>query len=471
MREQLEAWVEAHRDEIIAATQGVLQIPSVKADAAGEGAPFGQPVADALTHTLTLCETLGMATENFGGYAGHATFGAGDEIVGMLGHLDVVPAGKDWTYEPWGATLDRGFLWGRGTSDDKGPTYAALWGAKAVLDVAGASGVALSRRIRLIFGCDEESGWECMTHYFGPAKQPKPTVAFTPDAMFPLVYAEKGSFTAVVTKTVEASGASLRLVAFQSGLRSNMVPDEATATLTGESDVVSLAADVLGRVEGVTATQTGETLTVRAQGKSAHGSTPQNGDNAAVKLMRALSSSTSALDELSGADAAWLSDLAVRAAPDGGEIGIGGSDAITGPLTSNMGVVTLENGVVQAAFNVRYPATWDGAATIARLRESVARTGWALPDPAVTAPLYVPQDEEPVKTLLRVYREHTGDLTPPLTMGGRTYATSVAPVGVAYGPSRPGDPETAHQADECFAVERLIECAKIYAHALYELAK
>ncbi len=473
MRQQLEAWVDAHASEIIASTQAVLRIPSVEEkETAGPDAPFGKPVADALAHTLAECERLGMATENFGGYAGHATFGQGDEIVGMLGHLDVVPVGKGWTCDPWGADVRDGFLWARGSADDKGPTFAALWGAKAVLDCMEAEGATLNRRIRLIFGCDEESGWQCMEHYFGAAHQPKPTVAFTPDAMFPLVYAEKGSFTAVAAFEVDQnkSEGGLRVARFQSGLRPNMVPDEADALLTGPDDVLDGAAHVLAEVPGLTVERDGSGLQVHAKGRGAHGSTPAVGDNAAVKLLRALSSSQSALDEMNGADAAWMTDLARRAAPDGSTVGIGGSDEVTGALTSNLGIVTCENGRVEATFNVRYPATWDGDETTGKFAGSVAETGWTVPTLHHTPPLYVPQDQEPVKTLLRVYREHTGDNRAPLTMGGRTYATSVAPVGVAFGAAMPGDPEVAHQADERFTVERLLQCAKIYAHALYELA-
>ena len=474
MRHELEAWVNAHQNEIIAETQAILRIPSVEdSQTAGPNAPFGQAISDALAHTLAVCESRGMKCENFNGYAGHAEFGQGPEIVGMLGHLDVVPVGKDWTVDPWGAEIKNGFLWARGSADDKGPTYAALFGAKAVLDVCAQKGITLSRRVRLIFGCDEESGWQCMAHYFGAANQEKPTVAFTPDAFFPLVYAEKGSFTAIIEKPVPGEPESpLRVTYFNSGYRPNMVPDEATATLAGDEAALSQAAHVLGQLPDITTTpQENGTLTIVAKGRAAHGSTPQNGDNAAVKLMRALTLSSSALDEMAASHAKWMTDLARRASPDGAFVGIAGSDAITGPLTSNFGVLECDAGVVRATFNVRYPATWDGGETTKNFTDSVAQTGWRVASLSHTPPLYVPQDAEPVKTLLRVYREQTGDMSEPATMGGRTYATSVAPIGVAFGAAMKGDPEVAHQADEHFAVERLLQCAKIYAHALYELAK
>lgn len=473
MREQLDAWVDAHRNEIISETQAILQIPSVEDPATAKpGIPFGQAIGDALRHTLNVCERAGMKTEDFEGYAGHAEFGEGEEIVAMLGHLDVVPPGTGWTTGPWEADIRDGWLFARGASDDKGPTYAALFGARAVLETTQNAGVKLSRRIRLIFGCDEESGWQCMAHYFGPAGQPKPNLAFTPDADFPLVYAEKGSFTAVVRKIIpHTPNAPLYIASFMSGLRPNMVPESAEAMLHGDAGTLELAAHVLAEMPGVSVEPNDNALIVRATGKSAHGATPEMGDNAAAKLCRALTNQTSALDDLSASDAEWTRDLARRVAPDGSGVGIAGSDDVTGPLTSNLGVVTCENGTVRATFNIRYPATWDGDDVTGRFRNSLSETGWEIETLSHTPPLYVPPDQEPVQTLLRVYREQTGDLRPPVTMGGRTYATSVAPVGVAFGPSMPGDPEVAHQKDERIAIERLIGCAKIYAQALYELAK
>ncbi|MGC4047817.1 MAG: Sapep family Mn(2+)-dependent dipeptidase [Armatimonas sp.] len=235
MRETFDAWVDAHKDEILAETQAILRVPSVKVTPAEPGAPFGQPCADALAHTLALCERLGFRVENFEGYAGHAEFGPEDapEYVAALGHLDVVPTGDPttWTAEPFGAEVKNGWLYARGASDDKGPTFAALFAAKAVMD----SGLPLKRRIRLILGCDEESGWECMDHYFGAAGQPKPTYAFAPDADFPLIFAEKGAFTAIIEKQV-----SSKVTTLSSGFRPNMVPESAAATLKDGSTLSTL---------------------------------------------------------------------------------------------------------------------------------------------------------------------------------------------------------------------------------------
>ncbi len=475
MRTLLHSWVDSHVPQLIETTQAVLRIPSVKDEATANpaaDAPFGQAIADALSYTLSVCETNGFRTENFAGFAGHADFGTGTEIVAMLGHLDVVPVGKGWDHEPWGATVADGWIRGRGTTDDKGPTYAAMWGAFAVKAVCEAQGIVLSRKIRLIFGCDEESGWECMAHYFGAAGQPQPTLAFTPDAEFPLVHAEKGSFTGTVTRQFGESSADVRLLSFHAGQRPNMVPDEAVAVLTGNPEALSMMQFVLDPMPAIGTELSSDMLTVSAKGKAAHGSTPDQGDNAAVKLARALTSNLSAFDDLDGAASEWLTDLAKRGADTtGAENGIACADEITGLLTCNLGVVTLDAGTATSVFNVRYPATLDGETLLAQFTESVARSNYAVANLSHTPPLYVPVDAEPVKTLLRVYREETGDMTPPKTMGGRTYATTVAPVGVAFGAMRTGDPDGAHQANERISIERLVECAKIYAHALYELAK
>ena len=169
---KLHTWIDTHQDEIVEALRGVLRFPSVEAPPAGENAPFGQPVRDALTYTLALCGELGFATHDDSGYAGHAEMGAGEEMVMAMGHLDVVPEGDGWRYPPYGATLEGGYIYARGASDDKGPTYAALFGAKAVME----SGLPLARRIRVLFGCNEESGFGCVHHYWEVANNERPQI-------------------------------------------------------------------------------------------------------------------------------------------------------------------------------------------------------------------------------------------------------------------------------------------------------
>ncbi len=462
--QQIYDWIESHSTEMIEALQGVLRIPSLEAPSAGVNAPFGAEVRRSLDYTLDLCAKLGFRTKDVDGYAGHAEFGEGDEMIAALGHLDVVPEGDGWRYEPYGATLEDGFIYARGSSDDKGPTYAALFAAKALMD----SGLPLRRRVRLVFGCNEESGFQCVHHYWEVAKEERPVYAFTPDAGFPLIYAEKGITNLVFEKPLPAPG-DLRIDHAGGGRRPNMVPDYAEATLSGSQEAQLTAIRLLKRFwdKNVTFEVTDTGITVRAYGKSAHGSTPALGDNAVARLARALQ--TLGLPD----SEAWLDFVAKTVDTTGSALGIAHSDAVAGALTSNLGILTYtDKGTVQLTFNIRYPVTWNIEALIAANRPVLEENGWVLAEYHDQPPLYVPLDKEPVNTLLRVYREATGDTeSQPGTMGGGTYARAT-PNAVAYGAGFPDSTDgPAHEPDERFAIETYLNAAKIYAQAFYELAK
>ena len=448
--EFLNRYIDDNQEMAIASLQACLRIPSVKDETTvSPGAPFGQACADALAYTLDMCAAAGMTTVNLDGYVGYAEFGPVDaqEHVALLGHLDVVPPGDGWTDGPWDAVVRDGRIWSRGAQDDKGPTFAGVHGAIALLQ----SGADLRHRVRLIFGCDEESSWQCMEHYFGAAGQPMPKLAFTPDAGFPLYHAEKGSYTATITRTLGSE--SHQINTFTSGLRPNMVPDKAIVTI-GDAALMSRM-----RSELPDAFETSDGG-LQVTGVSAHGGAPHGGVNAAMLMARGLQEATG--------DDAWKALVALCDC-DGKGAGIEGQDDLTGTLTLNVGVVNVKDGLLEVVINVRYPATWDDS-VLQRSWDNLAERGWTLVEYDHTAPLHVPIDQEPVKTLLSVYRDHTGDMSAPKTMGGRTYATSVQPVGVAFGAAMAGDPEVAHRPDENISVERYIQCIRIYGDALYRLA-
>ena len=189
---------------MISALQEQLRIPS-KEGAPVPDAPFGPECRRALDLALDLARNAGFETMDLDGYAGHAEFGEGAEVVMALGHLDVVPEGDGWKHDPYGAVIEDGYIYARGAADDKGPAYAAFYAARALKEC----GVALSRRIRVVFGCNEESGFRCAKHYF--SHQEQPTYGFVPDAEWPLVYAEKGIGNLKLTKDIPASN-GLRVV-------------------------------------------------------------------------------------------------------------------------------------------------------------------------------------------------------------------------------------------------------------------
>ncbi len=464
---QLSAWIDAHRSEIVETTQALLRIPSVEGEAA-PGAPFGVETRQALDNALETAAGQGLTTKNVDGYAAHAEWtapgvAADAPIVGVLAHVDVVPPGTGWSHPPFGAEVEGGKIYARGATDDKGPAMAGLWAMAALKACA----VPLSHRVRLILGADEESGFGCVKYYF--AHEEMPVTGFTPDAMFPLVYAEKGIANAVLTRSAWPEGERIHIVSLTGGERPNMVPDTAEAVLEGSLPRAAAAAR-LNAIVGITTEEVGDDnrLHVVAKGISAHGSTPDNGVNAVAVLCDALLMLDHQEDQVTVIEQIqkWASDT------KGERLGIAGQDDVAGPLTCNLGVAEIGANRAALTFNIRYPVTWNSDTLRECLTTRIDGTGWTLEELTDQPSLYVPQDDPLVATLLQVYRDETGDMTAPMTMGGGTYARAMTK-GVAFGmmfPDRDPADGSAHEKDECLSVDHLIRATKIYAKALARLA-
>jgi succinyl-diaminopimelate desuccinylase len=456
-------WVDEHREEIVEKTQGLLRINSVGGPATGPEEPFGPGCREALDYFLNLGRELGFSVKNVDGYAGHVEFGEGEEYIAVLGHLDVVPVGTGWTYPPFGAEIHDGKIYARGAIDDKGPTMAALYALKAVKE----SGLPLKRKVRLIVGLDEETNWRCVDHYF--AKEPKPIGGFTPDADFPLIYAEKGILCFKVTQKRASFGeAPLVVKEMVGGNRVNMVPDFCRVTLQTHGDANRLAQELAAKAEQmnirVEMEAKGSEVLLFVHGVSVHSMAPQHGVNAVVEAARLLA-------QLELPDRAlWQFVAEVDTA--GERLGIQMVCRETGPLTCNLGVAEVDGEHVNFRFNVRFPVDKTFEELMGMMAQKLAPLGLAVEesDDINMKPHYVPKESEIVQTLLRVYEEEVGEKAEPLITGGGTYARAI-PNAVAFGALFPGQEETAHQRDEHWAVEDLLRCTKIYAKAIYELAK
>ncbi|MEO7718265.1 MAG: dipeptidase PepV [Capsulimonas sp.] len=462
--EQLSAWIDAHTEEIVETTRALLRIPSVKGEPA-EGAPFGVETRKALDFALGYAESQGLTIKHLEGYAGHAEWrapGVAEDapIVGVLAHVDVVPAGDGWRHPPFLAEMDNGVIYARGAADDKGPAMAGLFGVLA----AHAVGAPATHRVRVILGADEESGFGCVKYYF--EHEEMPATGFTPDAAFPIVYAEKGIANFIVSKELSRPSSGLILESLSGGMRSNMVPDSAEAVVTGSQTDLANAASTLLPLSDVNADHQGDRLIIKAVGISAHGSTPEEGRNAVAVLAKALLTIdgwNASVREAVETVERWGADTT------GGTLGVAGADDVAGPLTSNLGVVTFQDGKLTLTFNFRYPVTWDLDTVKTKIAPTLAESGFALDEIHNQAPIYIPTDDPLVATLIGVYQAETGDMSPPLTMGGGTYARAMKK-GVAFGPGFPGYATGIHQSDERWPVEHLINSAKIYAKAIVRLA-
>lgn len=459
--------IDGYKDEIIKTTQEIVKIKSVEEEPL-HGMPFGEGPYKALEKTLDIAEDMGFNTKNLEGYAGHVDFGEGEEVVGVLAHLDVVPEGEGWTYGPYSGEIHDGKIYGRGTVDDKGPAVATLYAMKALKE----SGVELKRKIRLILGANEETGWGCMKHYFEHEKAPD--MAFTPDAEFPVIHGEKGIIIFdLVYKLNNSSDCDIILKDIKGGNAPNMVPDSAEAILEVK-DYNLLEEGFKRYIEEknypITLNKIGTQVKVVAKGISAHGSTSEKGENAITYLMDYLGYVFNGECSICRFIDVYNQRIAFKHHGEG--IGCGFEDDISGKLNFNVGMIKLVEGKIVLTINIRYPIKTTSKEVYDGIRENLKDTNIELVvGTKDTKPLYVPKDDFLVEKLMNVYREFTGDIkSQPITIGGGTYARAMKNA-VAFGPMFPGQVELAHQKDEYISIDHLINITKIYAMALYELAK
>lgn len=455
---------EARQEELVSELQQLIQIESILDEQhATDEMPFGPGPRAALDFMLTKGQQQGMKTKDVDHMAGHIEMGEGEALIGVLCHVDVVPAGdrSTWAYPPFAGQIADGKLFGRGAIDDKGPTMAAWLAMKMIQD----EGIKLNKRVRMIIGSDEESGFRCVDRYF--EKEEMPTIGFAPDADFPLINAEKGIAHLVFTSK-EKPAADEQLISFKAGNRTNMVPDEAVATLTYAAPSASENFQTFlkeNNVEGSFIEQ-GDTLIITIKGKSAHAMEPEKGRNAAVYLAKFLQK------VVTTAEAKAFVDFIVQLFDGdhhGSALQLNFEDEMSGPTTLNPGIVSFtENGAV-IEVSMRYSVTYPFEEKMTNAQILLQNQAFTVDVAGNSKPHYVSEDDELVQTLLNVYRKYSGDFRKPLSTGGGTYAR-VMKKGVAFGMLFPGEPDVAHQANEFVVIENLVKAAAIYAEAIVKLA-
>ena len=461
--------VEKRKEQLIEDTQRLLQIKStLDEETATEEIPFGKGIKEALDFMLNLGEEDGFTVKNVDNYGAHLEMGQGEELLGILGHLDVVPEGEGWTTDPYSADIRDGRIYARGAMDDKGPTMAAYYAMKIVKEL----GIDVNKRVRLILGTDEESDWRCMDHYF--EKEETPTVGFVPDADFPIIYAEKG--IADFTYEFESSrqeGKEATLLSFSAGQRFNMVPEFAKAVIAVDGKSAGHLEEQYKKYcadQNMTGTFTakGNEVTLTIDGVSVHGMEPDLGVNAGLRLVDFLVTLP-----FEGDDKHFLSFVHTYMSKEsrGRELGVAYHDDITKDLTINYGILTYEHGGKgKIALNMRYPVTFDFDKGWAVLEKVAADHGFAIQMKTHLGPHHVDANSELVKTLQKIYEEHTGEEAELLAIGGGTYARAIKNA-VAFGPLFPGREDVAHQRDEYIIIDDMLKATAMYAQAIYELTR
>lgn len=464
------AEVEKRKDALMDDLFNMLKINSERNDElADKENPFGPGPRQALDAFLKMAERDGYPTINVDNYVGHFEHGEGDEVLGIFGHLDVVPAAdqEGWKTNPYEPVIIDGNLYARGASDDKGPTMACYYGLKILKDL----NVPLSKKIRFIVGTDEESGWGDMDYYFEHVGLPLPDFGFSPDAEFPIINGEKGNVTEFVKFGGENTGKAL-LHDFKSGLRFNMVPEVATATISGDLANVHADLEIFLKAhpdKGLTAEieDNNGKYTISMHGKGAHGAMPEQGVNAATYLALFLNGYA-----LAGGAKAFIKFGAQQLLEDhaGEKLGIAYIDELMGNTSMNPGVWSFnETDGGSVALNFRFPQ----GNSPERMQEILAKIDGVTEveiAPHVMEPHYVPENDPLVATLLSVYEKHTGLKGYETIIGGGTFGRLLER-GVAYGAMFEGETDTMHQANEFKPVDAIFKSAAIYAEAIYELAK
>lgn len=431
-------------------------------------APLGPGPAQALATMLGFAKRDGFTTANINHVAGRIEAGQGDTILGIFGHVDVVPAGSGWTSDPFTTTIQAGRVYGRGTADDKGPLLAAYYALRLLHD----QGVTLHQRVHLIVGTDEESEWVGINRYL--TTEPTPDYGFSPDAEFPIINGEKGIATFALTfHQPQLTPAPLVLTGFSAGLRVNMVPESATATMRGALPAdFAQALGEFAAANDVTAslTSTGtDTVSVTLTGKGAHALEPKAGVNAATYLATFLTAYG-----FDAAGAQYLHAIATYLHNDsrGHQLGIAYTDKVMGELTASPDLFSYTpDGPQTIAINVRYPQGTDAATirdqietTLGAEHVTVAVAGHA------QGPHYVAASDPLVQTLLQTYTDQTGLPGHEQVIGGGTYGR-IIPRGVAFGAQPVGQENVMHQANEYMPINALIQAVAIYADAIARLAK
>lgn len=439
------------KGDIISSIQESIRIPSVKGEPE-DGAPYGPEPKRALEHALNLGRELGFQVKNVDDRAGYVEFGEGEGMVGVLGHLDVVPAGDGWHYPAFGAEIHENRMYGRGIIDDKGPTIGAIYALKALRD----SGIKLNRRVRVIFGTDEENGSSCIRHYVSSGEE-IPSLGFTPDGDYPLIFCEKGMTTLLAGKKKVKPGA-VRVLEFHGGSAKNIVTEKCRLVLEGNFHIpVS---------EGVTAKyQDGNTI-LEAEGTGSHGSKPELGINAAIRLLKAVKDI-----ELGGSFGQMRDFLLeqIGTETNGSTLGILYQDEETGETTVNLGVLDYEKDTLSFSLDIRYPQNGVHQDVYDKTEAALRQFDLEILECSKENVLYVPKDSQLVQKLMKVYQELTGREDEPMAIGGGTYA-KMFPNMVAFGPHFPDTPDVIHKPDENAPVEDIIKSIQLTAAAMAELA-
>lgn len=464
-----------NNDELIKNLQELIRIPSVYKNSSNPEAPFGENTIKALNYVLELGKQLGFRTKNIDGYCGYIEFGSGDELIGIVGHLDVVPEGENWLHSPFGAQIDNNKIYGRGAIDDKGPVIASLYAMKAVMDYCKDNSVSINKRVRLILGLNEENDWKCIEYY--KKHEEIPSIGFSPDADFPCIYAEKGLISPFITmdySNYENNNIVLTNIDCNNNAL-NVVPKYCSCILSAKNgiridDIKIFIQKLISEYNFDIKTEVinNSEIKIISHGIQAHAAHPDLGINAISRLIIILDRLFKNYDINIP-----LFDLFTKYINldfNGNKLNINIPDE-SGELTLNVGQFFMDGNNLKIGFNLRVPIytkfefVKNKFSLICKEFNNMSCQFTGIKDP-----LYIPKDSYLVKTICKIYNETTNSNADPIAIGGATYARAFDNV-VSFGANLPGQKDMCHQTDEFISIDNLILACNIYTKAIYNLCQ
>jgi len=479
-RKKIDCWFDENSGEMIADLSRLIEVNSVRSKCE-DGAPFGVESRRVLSLAQDMLEKNGFDVSLFEDMIITAELGPNPPFLGILAHLDIVASGEGWETDPFKLVEKDGILYGRGVLDNKGPAVASMYAMYCVRDLFP----NLKNGVQIILGSGEETGFEDIARYL--EKNTTPPNVFSPDSEFPVVNIEKGRFMPVFGAKWEKDTALPRIISITGGKTPNIVPNYAEAVIEGFSaeDVESFCKKFSEKT-GVTliyqqpkTSCQQENVTeepsqchmspwhIFAEGRAAHASLPERGNNAQSALVEMLAAMPFAESESFGY-LKTLNRLFPHGDYRGAALGLDMEDEKTGRITVNFGVLRFSELEFSGTFDSRTPACADDVDLLEMTRAALGRENIYVTYHEIKKCHHTPEESDFVQKLLGIYEEYTEQKGKCIAIGGLSYVHDI-PGGVAFGCAMPGDDNKVHGANEFIKKEQLITSAKMFAQAIIDI--